>query len=74
MDDGGLCESCATVLPPADADGISVCPSCGRVDRSVADERARLWPQVVELYPSYADYQSVTPREIPVVLLERQAT
>ncbi len=42
MDDGGLCESCATVLPPADVDGLSVCPSCGRVDRSVADERARL--------------------------------
>lgn len=41
---------------------------------ATADERARLWPQVVELYPSYADYQSVTPREIPVVLLERQAT
>ena len=44
-----------------------------RVARTAtAEERARLWPQVVALYPSYADYQSVTPREIPVVLLEHR--
>ncbi|WP_017538394.1 nitroreductase family deazaflavin-dependent oxidoreductase [Nocardiopsis halophila] len=34
------------------------------------EERERLWPRLVALYPRYADYQSWTEREIPVVLLE----
>lgn len=34
------------------------------------DERARLWPRLVELYPDYASYQSWTDREIPVVICE----
>lgn len=34
-------------------------------------ERARLWDQMVSLYPPYADYQKKTEREIPVVVLER---
>lgn len=34
------------------------------------DERARLWPQVVSAYKSYAGYQERTEREIPVVFLE----
>jgi deazaflavin-dependent oxidoreductase (nitroreductase family) len=33
-------------------------------------ERARLWKEAVRVWPSYADYQSRTRREIPVVLLE----
>ena len=33
-----------------------------------ADERARLWPQLVERYADYASYQSWTEREIPVVI------
>ena len=33
-------------------------------------ERERLWPQVVEAYGGYADYQKRTPREIPLVILE----
>jgi F420H(2)-dependent quinone reductase len=38
----------------------------------VADpqERARLWPQVVNAYRAYSDYQSRTDREIPLVILE----
>ncbi len=36
-----------------------------------ADERERLWPLVVEMYPGYARYQEKTTREIPVVLLTR---
>lgn len=32
-------------------------------------ERARLWPLLVSVYPQYADYQTRTTREIPVVLL-----
>ena len=35
-----------------------------------ADERARLWPRVVEAYKGYGDYQRRTDREIPLVLLE----
>ena len=33
------------------------------------EERARLWPKLVEHYPGYADYQARTDREIPVVVL-----
>ena len=36
-----------------------------------AEERERLWPRLVEIYPGYAGYQAKTTREIPVVLLER---
>ncbi|MDJ0768959.1 MAG: nitroreductase family deazaflavin-dependent oxidoreductase [Ilumatobacter sp.] len=34
------------------------------------DERADLWEQITSTYRNYADYQSKTDREIPVVLLE----
>ena len=35
-----------------------------------ADERARVWPQVIARYKNYGSYQSKTDREIPLVLLE----
>ena len=41
-----------------------------RARRANADERARIWPRVVEGYRGYADYQAKTSREIPLVLLE----
>ena len=34
------------------------------------DERAELWPRLVELYADYESYQSWTDREIPVVICE----
>lgn len=34
------------------------------------DERARLWPRLVDVYADYASYQSWTEREIPVVVCE----
>jgi deazaflavin-dependent oxidoreductase (nitroreductase family) len=37
---------------------------------ATSEERARLWPRLVEMYSSYADYQKKTTREIPVVILE----
>lgn len=42
-----------------------------RVVPRVADaaERETLWPRLVELYRSYADYASYTDRTIPVVIL-----
>jgi deazaflavin-dependent oxidoreductase (nitroreductase family) len=33
-----------------------------------AEERASLWPRLVEVYSSYDDYQARTDREIPVVI------
>lgn len=35
-----------------------------------ADERAALWPRLVDLYADFAKYQKWTDREIPVVVLE----
>lgn len=35
------------------------------------EERERLWPKLVALYPDYATYQKRTTRTIPVVLLQR---
>jgi hypothetical protein len=34
------------------------------------DERAVLWPRLVDLYADFAKYQKWTDREIPVVVLE----
>ena len=42
------------------------------VHARVADpgERARLWPEVVNLYGGYRGYQERTDREIPLVILQ----
>jgi deazaflavin-dependent oxidoreductase (nitroreductase family) len=37
------------------------------------DERARLWRQQKEVMPGFADYERMTSRPIPVVVLERVA-
>jgi F420H(2)-dependent quinone reductase len=34
------------------------------------DERARLWPRLVEAYADFDSYQSWTDREIPVIILQ----
>ena len=36
---------------------------------ATAQERAELWPRIVEALPNYAEYQQRTSRVIPVVLL-----
>jgi F420H(2)-dependent quinone reductase len=36
-------------------------------------EHDALWPRLCDLYPSYQDYQNVTDRKIPVVILEPSA-
>ena len=43
----------------------------GRARTADADEKARLWPTMTELWPSYDDYQASTERDIPVVIIER---
>jgi deazaflavin-dependent oxidoreductase (nitroreductase family) len=37
-------------------------------------ERAEWWKRAVEVYPSYAEYQQKTNREIPVFILEPAAS
>lgn len=46
-------------------------PMTARV--ATPEERARLWPLVSADYPIYAEYQTKTTREIPLVLLEPPA-
>jgi len=36
-------------------------------------QKAALWPRLVKMYPSYADYQARTERNIPVVVLTPEA-
>lgn len=38
---------------------------------ATSEERERLWPQLVALYPDYETYQKRTTRTIPVVLLQK---
>ncbi|WP_370947656.1 nitroreductase/quinone reductase family protein [Amycolatopsis sp. cg5] len=37
---------------------------------ATAEERARMWPKITADYKNYAQYQTKTEREIPLVLLE----
>jgi deazaflavin-dependent oxidoreductase (nitroreductase family) len=37
------------------------------------EERAKYWPRLVEMYPTYNDYQSWTDRVIPLVVCEPTA-
>lgn len=43
-------------------------PMLARV--ATPDERARMWPKIAGKFRNYADYQTRTEREIPLVLLE----
>ncbi|MGH3148217.1 MAG: nitroreductase family deazaflavin-dependent oxidoreductase [Rubrobacter sp.] len=40
-----------------------------RAEEASREDRARLWPRLVEMYPSYDDYQRKTDRQIPVIVL-----
>lgn len=40
-----------------------------RAEEVGGEEKKRLWTRLVEMYPSYADYQGKTDREIPVIIL-----
>lgn len=41
-----------------------------RARTATGEERARLWQEALRFWPPYADYQSKTEREIPVVVLD----
>ena len=43
-----------------------------RARKASSEERAELWPRVVDLYRGYAAYQRSTSREIPIVILDRR--
>ena len=40
-----------------------------RAQEADPEEKARLWQKMVEMYPTYDDYQTKTKREIPLLLL-----
>lgn len=42
-----------------------------RARTAQGEERARLWKKANEVWPHYDEYAARTPREIPVVVLER---
>ena len=41
-----------------------------RARQATPEEKARIWPKMVEVYAPYEDYQRKTERDIPVVMLE----
>jgi deazaflavin-dependent oxidoreductase (nitroreductase family) len=43
-----------------------------RARKANDQERAELWPRLVEIYKPYEQYQTYTDRQIPVVILERK--
>jgi deazaflavin-dependent oxidoreductase (nitroreductase family) len=51
--------------------GPEVFPAHART--AEGDERDRLWKRVNEVWPHYAEYQTKTARQIPVVVLERES-
>ncbi len=38
---------------------------------ATAAEKPPLWKKMVEIYPDYADYQTKTDRDIPIVIVDR---
>ncbi|WJV44884.1 nitroreductase family deazaflavin-dependent oxidoreductase [Streptomyces flavofungini] len=42
-----------------------------RAETLSAEERERVWPHLVDVFPRYADYRRKTSRDIPVVRLSR---
>ncbi|WP_415953291.1 nitroreductase family deazaflavin-dependent oxidoreductase [Streptomyces sp. KLOTTS4A1] len=43
-----------------------------RAETLTAEEKERVWPGLVELFPQYAEYREKTERDIPVVRLVRK--
>ena len=41
-----------------------------RARQATPEEKARIWPKMVEIYAPYEDYQRKTERDIPVAILE----
>ena len=61
----------------ADPDALMVQDGADRWDATArelsGDERQEWWDRAVAAYPPYAEYQTKTDRQIPVLLAERRA-
>jgi deazaflavin-dependent oxidoreductase (nitroreductase family) len=61
----------------ADPDALMVQDGADRWDATAreisGDERQEWWDRAVKAYPPYAEYQTKTDRQIPVLLAERRA-
>ncbi len=72
---GGAPEPPAWFLNLVDEPRVDVQVGADRFDAvartATAEEKAVLWPLMVEIWPDYEGYQTKTDRDIPVVLLER---
>ena len=44
-----------------------------RARTATAEEKPAMWEHMVQVWPDYANYQTKTDRDIPVVVLERAA-
>jgi hypothetical protein len=42
-----------------------------RASTATETEKPALWKKMVAIWPPYEEYQQRTPREIPVVIIER---
>ncbi|MFI1098019.1 nitroreductase family deazaflavin-dependent oxidoreductase [Streptomyces sp. NPDC020917] len=42
-----------------------------RAEALSSEDKARVWPHLLEVYPPYEDYQKKTDRDIPVIRLRR---
>jgi deazaflavin-dependent oxidoreductase (nitroreductase family) len=59
------------ILADADVEvQIGTVKTKARARTATGEERARLWEKSLEFWPLYAEYQSKTEREIPVVVLD----
>lgn len=58
-------------LREMDATDIQIGPERRHVAvrQATPEEKERLWPQLVEMWPDYANYQERTKREIPLAIL-----
>jgi F420H(2)-dependent quinone reductase len=43
----------------------------GVARRASTEQKARLWPSLLAVYPQYAEYQKRTTRDIPLVIISR---
>lgn len=57
------------ILEPVDGDG----PVTLTTRTASSDEKAELWPRIVDAYKGYAGYKDKTARDIPVVICEPAA-
>jgi F420H(2)-dependent quinone reductase len=48
---------------------VGRCKMAATARRATDDQKSSMWPKLVAMYPSYAEYQARTDRNIPVVIV-----